>query len=67
MAREPQALANLSAGIDPELHVWLRALRETRTAADHDDHLTPAQIADLLIYARVLATITLTNLATLQA
>lgn len=67
MAREHQVLANLLAGIDPELHVSLRALRETRNAADYDDHLTPAQVADLLIYARGLAAVTLTKLATLQA
>lgn len=65
MAREHQVLANLLGGIDPELQVSLRALRETRNAADYDDHLTPVQVAELLAYARDLATETLAKLATL--
>ena len=67
MAREHQAIANALSVVDPELHVSLRALRETRNAADYDDHLTPAQVADLLTFARSLAAETLTKLKTLQA
>ncbi len=67
MAREHQAVANELAGIDLELQVVMRALRETRNAADYDDHLTSAQIVDLLEYARGLTAEFLAKLEALGA